>query len=121
MPANNPLIPGVDVDFGGGRIMTIPPLSLGALKRLQTKLAALNEMSALDPRAIEVVVDAAHSALVRNYPDMTLDQVEDLIDVSQLSDVMTAVLDVSGLQRKAQADEKNQTAQPAPQTLTGQP
>jgi hypothetical protein len=106
------LIPGVEFDFGGGRVYTIPPLSLGALQRLQGKLTDLQHRAALDPVALSVVIEALHAALSRNYPDISTDAVAELIDVSQIGDVMTAVLDVSGLQRKAQEDSKNQAAQP---------
>lgn len=106
------LIPGVEFNFGGGRVYTIPPLSLGALQRLQDKLSSLSERTALDPVAMGVVVEALHAALARNYPSMTAADVAELVDVSQIGEVMSAVLDVSGLQRKAQADAKNQAAQP---------
>ena len=96
------LIPGVEFDFGGGHVYTIPPLTLGALQRLQDKLSHLSTMAALDPKAIAIIVESAHAALQRNYPDLTIKQLSELLDVSQLSDVMCAVLDVSGLQRKAQ-------------------
>jgi hypothetical protein len=115
------LIPGVEFNFGGGRVYTIPPLSLGALQRLQDKLSSLNDRTALDPVAMGVVVEALHAALARNYPDMTSADVAELVDVSQIGDVMSAVLDVSGLQRKAQADAKNLAAQPVQTAaLTGQ-
>jgi hypothetical protein len=115
------LIPGVEFNFGGGRVYIIPPLSLGALQRLQDKLSSLNDRTALDPVAMGVVVEALHAALARNYPDMTSADVAELVDVSQIGDVMSAVLDVSGLQRKAQADAKNLAAQPVQTAvLTGQ-
>ncbi len=116
------LIPGVEFNFGGGRVYTIPPLSLGALQRLQNKLASFSERTALDPVSMGVVVEALHAALARNYPDLTEGEVSELVDVSQIGDVMAAVLDVSGLKRKAQAEAKNQAAQPV-QTpaLTGLP
>ncbi|WP_310613735.1 hypothetical protein [Limnohabitans sp.] len=116
------LIPGVEFNFGGERVYTIPPLTLGALQRLQHKLSELSAMSALDPQAISIITEATHVALLRNYPNMTVDELSELLDVSQLGDVLSALLDVSGLQRKAQAEAKNQVAQPVQTSaLTGLP
>lgn len=100
------LIPGIEFDFGGGVKKIIPPLSLGALQRLQGKLEALTSAtSPLEASAVATVVEATHSALKRNYPDVRIDEVADLIDVSNMHDVIGCVLDVAGLRRKAQAEE----------------
>lgn len=108
------LIPGVNFDFGGGRVFTIAPLSLGSLERLQEGLAALgSENSALSPMAVKTIIDATQSSLRRNYPATTRDEVAELIDVGNMFDVIATVLDVSGIKRKEQADLKNPLAQPA--------
>jgi hypothetical protein len=105
------LIPGIEVDFGGGRLYTVPPLALGALQRLQGKLSQLNQASSLEPATVDAVIAATHSALVRNYPEITVEQVGDLIDVGNMHDVISSVLDVAGIKRKAIAEEKNRAAQ----------
>jgi hypothetical protein len=124
------LIPGVEFDFGGGRVRTIPPLSLGALQRLQGALSNLSTANAMDPATLDTVVKAAHGALRRNYPQVTEEEVGELVDVGNMIDVISCVLDVAGLKRKAAQDAKNQTAQStqAPAALlaetpgpTGQP
>ncbi len=107
------LIPGVEFPFGGGKTYVVPPLSLGALERLQGKLASLSSASATDPESIKTVVDAAHSALKRNYPEMTRDEVAELVDLGNMHEVINCVMDVAGMRRKAADDAKNQTAQPA--------
>ena len=114
------LIPGIAFDFGGGRIYTVPPLSLGALQRLQGNLGQIAGVAALSPDTIATVLQAAHAALKRNYPDLSEADVAELVDVGNMHDVMACVLDVTGLKRKALDDAKNQQAQPAPPTaLTG--
>lgn len=115
------LIPGIAFDFGGGRVYTVPPLSLGALQRLQGNLAKMQGDAALSPETVTTVLQAAHAALERNYPEITQGEVADLVDVANMQDVMACVLDVSGLKRKALADDaKNPQAQPVPPTvLTG--
>lgn len=107
---------GVDFDFGGGRILLLPPLTIGSLQRLQAPLAALSDAEALAPASLATIAEAALAALRRNYPTITMDQVVELIDIGNMFDVVATVLDVSGLRRKAAADAKNPPAQPTPVT-----
>ncbi|WP_394788770.1 hypothetical protein [Rhodoferax sp.] len=100
-------LPGVDFDFGGGRVYTIPPLSIGALQLLQSKLADIESASVLEPRSVVTIVQAAHAALHRNYPDITVAEVGELVDLGNMYDVMECVLDVAGMRRKSEADAKN--------------
>lgn len=109
-----PKIPGIDFDFGGGRIYTVPPLALGDLQGLQGRLAALSGNDALDPASISAVLDATHAALVRNYPALSVAEVGQLVDVGNMFDVISCVMDVTGVKRKAaESAAKNPTAQPA--------
>jgi hypothetical protein len=117
------LIPGVAFDFGGGRVFTLAPLSLGTVERLQQPLMALGELEALNPVSIKTIIDAAHASLRRNYPATTREEVAELIDVGNMFEVITSVLDVSGIKRKVQADAeaaaKNLAAQPTLTEPTG--
>lgn len=113
---------GIEYDFGGGVTLLVPPLSLGALETLQGGLAALKSAaSATDPAAVRTVVDAAHAALRRNYPDITREDVGELIDLSNMLDVIAMVMDVSGVRRKEVEAAKNQQAQTAGQQGTPSP
>jgi hypothetical protein len=107
------LIPGIELDFGGGRVMTVPPLSLGALQRLQKKIEALGTADALAPETLATVIEAAHVSLKRNYPQLTAEEVGELVDVGNMYDVVACVLDVAGIKRKADVEAKNRSAQPA--------
>lgn len=110
------LIPGIEYNFGGGRVYTVPPLALGALQRLQKKLEALSTAAMTDPQSIATVIEATHSALRRNYPDITEDQVGELVDLGNMHDVIGCITDVAGIRRKAEADEKNRPALPPAET-----
>lgn len=90
---------GIPYDFGGGRVLVIPPLSLGTYEQLQSRLADLDDRS-ISPEYIGTVVDSVHAALQRNYPDMTREEVAGLIDLQNMQDVMACVLDVGGVKRK---------------------
>lgn len=100
------MIPGVEYDFGGGRIYMIAPLSLGALEIMQERLAELPTLSSVDPVAVKTMVDATHMAMRRNYPDIKRSEVAELVDVSNIGEVYECLLDASGVRRKAQAAER---------------
>lgn len=91
-------IKGIPLPLGGTTYI-VPPLNLGTLERLQERLA--NFTGGVDQESVSTVLDAAHSALLRNYPDLTRDQVAEVVDVANMAEVMEAVMDVSGLRRKA--------------------
>lgn len=103
------MIRGITLNLGGTDYI-VPPLSLGALEELQERIQAFDGTLA----AAGTVVDCAHRALRRNYPDLTRDQVADMIDVGDFQDVMEAVMDVGGLKRK----ELEKNVQPP---ATGEP
>lgn len=114
MKLKAPHIPGVDFDFGAGHEYVLPPLTLGALRNLRADIDQLSTLAMLDNRAIEIVQRAVFNALQRNYTrddgtPLEVRDLDDLIDVSQLQDLMAVVLDVSGLQRKVQDAKKRQT------------
>lgn len=112
------MIPGIEFDFGGGQKRIIPPLSLGALERLQGGLSALEASAAVSPEAIKTVMEAAHAGLKRNYPSITKEEVGELVDIGNMTEVISCLMDVSGIKRKQiEADAKNQPAQ----TVTATP
>jgi hypothetical protein len=91
------MIPGVTVVMGG-QDWTVPPLTLGQLRRLMPKVRQLTEIgAAMGEEQIAVLVDIVTEALRRNYPDITTDSVENLLDLGNASVVLNAVLTGSGL------------------------
>jgi hypothetical protein len=92
-------VKGIPLELGGVTRI-VPPLSLGALEQLQDGLANFTG-DIREPQQITTLIAAAHSALRRNYPDVTREDVADWIDLENALQVMEAVMDVSGLKRKA--------------------
>ena len=93
------MIPGVAVVMGG-REWTVPALTLGQLRRLMPKVHQLSDVSAqMGANQIEVLVEIVTAALQRNYPDITTDTVENLLDLGNAAPVLSAVLTGSGLSR----------------------
>ncbi|QMT41239.1 hypothetical protein [Neisseria shayeganii] len=97
-------IAGVAVTLNGQEYV-IPPIALGALEQLQERIGRFDG-NAQDIQQVSTVIDCAHAALRRNYPDLTREQVADLIDIGNMTEVFEAVMDVSGLKRKAQEAER---------------
>ena len=93
-------IKGVTVELNGTNYV-IPPIALGALEQLQSRIGAFDG-NVQDTKQISTVIDCAYAAMRRNYPDMTREEVADLIDIGNMNEVFAAVMDVSGLKRKEQ-------------------
>lgn len=88
---------GVAVTMGG-QDWIVPPLTLGQLRRLMPKVRQLTEIGAsMGETQIAVLVDIVTAALQRNYPEMTPEKVENLLDLGNASAVLNAVLTGSGL------------------------
>ena len=91
------MLPGVTIAMGG-RDWSVPPLTLGQLRRLMPKVRQLTEIGAsMGETQISVLVEIVTVALQRNYPDATAEMVENLLDLGNASTVLNAVLTGSGL------------------------
>lgn len=91
------IIDGVKIKMAGTDYI-VPPLSFKHLRKLQPKLTLLgNIIGVPSDEQMEAVTELVHAALSRNYPEMTPDSVEELIDLSNLSTIMNAIMGVSGL------------------------
>lgn len=106
------MIPGVMVAMGGQQ-WTIPPLTLGQLRRLMPKVRQLTEIGAqMGETQIGVLIEIVAAALQRNYPDMTAETVESLLDLGNAGAVLNAVLTGSGL--RPQEQPPGEAAAPGP-------
>jgi len=92
------MIPGVAVGMGG-QDWIVPPLTLGQLRRLLPKVRQLTEIGAsMGEAEIGVLIDIVTVALQRNYPDITSDKIENVLDLGNAGAVLNAVLTGSGLE-----------------------
>jgi hypothetical protein len=93
--ADQPLIPGVTLTLGG-REFVVPPLSMKALRELHPQWPTLQSMGDVPTGPqIDVVLGVVHSALIRNYPDLTRDELEELVDLGNLPKALMAVMGAS--------------------------
>jgi len=79
---------------------TVPPLKLKDLRRLGPKLKELREIDGVpNDEQYETILDVIGSALRRNYPDMSRDVIDDVIDTANMLPLLNAVMNVSGLEK----------------------
>ena len=93
-----PRFKGIEFDLGG-TCYVVPPLSMGDLEYMQDKLATFEQFS-LNAESAKVIIDVAHRALRRNYPEITVDELRDLVDLGNAMELFQAVMDISGLRRR---------------------
>lgn len=92
------MIDGVKIKIGDAEY-TIPPLNFKAIKRLQTEIAKMADIqvgATITAEQLDAMVCIVHSALVRNYPDMTEDQVAEIVDLGNAGTIIQAIMGVSG-------------------------
>lgn len=107
---------GDDVEFEGtelklGRaIFIVPPLGLGAAKRLVGRIADFGKLPIEEQ--MDLAGEMAYLALKRNYPDLTRERVDDLVDLGNMNQVFEAVAKVSGFtaQRVPAGNSPGETA-----------
>ncbi|WP_130472619.1 hypothetical protein [Candidatus Magnetaquicoccus inordinatus] len=88
---------GVTVHFAGGD-WVVPALSLGQLKKLMPHFQNL-QGGQFSIEQIDSALQVIHAALSRNYPQLQLEDVEDLVDLATVPILMEAIMRASGLVR----------------------
>ena len=115
------MIPGVMVEMGGQQ-WTVPPLTLGQLRRLMPKVQQLTEIgSEMGETQIAVLVEIVAAALQRNYPDVSVETVENLLDLGNAGAVLNAVLTGSGLRSRERPLGEAPAPGPGPGAVTANP
>lgn len=86
----------------GDTTLVVPPLALGAIKNgLHDKILTLTGLDGVQAildhldDMLEVILSAIH----RNYPDYTAEELAEVIDLGNVVDVLTTVLGQSGYER----------------------
>ena len=86
------LIDGVMVRIAGQNYL-LPPLNLKQIKKYAPVLEGLRP----DLTSIDAIVDVVHASMSRNYPDITKEQLEEMLDLGNVKVVLEAVTSASGL------------------------
>jgi len=95
---------GVPVTLGGTRY-TVPPLSLKQVRLLTPILESFRTVTVdnFDANSLDALMTVIHAALSRNYPNISRDDLEELVDMGNAGALMAAVLGASGLSGNALA------------------
>jgi len=97
------MIQGQKIEIGGKDYM-LPPLGLGGLKKTAELREDYDDMS--EDEKLDALIEMVHAALVRNYPDYTLEEMKaDLHahEITALHEAMPALFQKSGLKRRGEA------------------
>jgi hypothetical protein len=86
-------VPGKEITLGI-RLFVLAPLNVAAVKQYREEIKAVFVGAIPD---IELVAKMAHASLRRNYDDITMAEVEDMIDYGNYFDVWEILLNLSGL------------------------
>lgn len=98
-------IPGFPVNLSG-TVFAVPPLNFKQLKALEPDLKRMGSMQkdleggVMPADAMETFHKVVLASLNRNYPDLTSEDLEELMDVSNIKDLVAAVLGMSDLEKK---------------------
>lgn len=80
----------------GDEMYRIPPLSFRSLQELAEEVEGLKDMVRPTAAQMLTIERIVHAALVRNYPDMKLADVSDMMDVGNYEEVLSAALSIAG-------------------------
>lgn len=97
----------------GGEQYRIPPIAFRAVQELEEEVRGLAAMGQRPtPAQMGTVAKIVQSAMARNYPSITVEQVDEMLDLGNYQDVLSAVLSVTGF-KKAGAESGEPMASPA--------
>ena len=86
------MLEGIKINLGG-RDFVAPPLPLKVFRLHPDWFETLNDLAGLPtPETVEIMTQIILSALQRNYPDITAETLEDLLDVSNMPIAMRAIM-----------------------------
>ena len=90
------MIPGTRMNLGG-EWYVLPPLNLRQCEEFGDLIATLGEASTRPlNEQLKMALPLIHASLTRNYPDITADQVRELIDFGNFTEAAKAVVSSSG-------------------------
>ncbi|MCL2658774.1 MAG: hypothetical protein FWD62_15465 [Betaproteobacteria bacterium] len=94
------LFEGVKLTLGR-QTYIVPALTLKQLRQFGPQLAPMRNLDGHNPTEAEIdgVFEIIHAAISRNYPDVTVAQLQDVIDMNNLLVVMQVIWGQSGLER----------------------
>lgn len=102
----------------GGKNWIVPPLNLRALRELRPKLAIMGDVT--NEESVSALIEVVRTALARNYPEITTEQVEDMIDLGNIAEITSAIVKVNMLVPNAMGSAPAPVAEPSRGTQSTQ-
>lgn len=93
---------GIEVKLGK-KIYVAAELNFFSLKKLAPKIATLVDMTFED--RIDVMLQTIHASLIRNHPEVTLEEVQRTISFSNAEPIFKMILETSGMGEKTQEED----------------
>lgn len=83
----------------GGRDWVVPPLSVKQAKTLWPKILDMDAGITKDnlPDKHDKMIEVIHAAMSRNYPSLTVEEVEDLVDLKSIRRLVPIVMGQEGI------------------------
>lgn len=92
------MIDGITINLGG-KDYIIPPLNFKALKNIQADIEGLSkkdEGAFVSSEKIKNIINIIYFAMLRNYPEITKEEIEDFVDVKNSKVIIETILEASG-------------------------
>ncbi|HLQ13100.1 MAG TPA: hypothetical protein VK130_07625 [Steroidobacteraceae bacterium] len=90
-------IEGVPVRLGG-RVWLVPAINFKRLRRLLPKLLQFSSRTnELTEAALDDAIEVVHLVLTQNYPDLTLEQVEEMMNLRILHELLPIIMGAAGM------------------------
>lgn len=88
-----------------GRQFSLSPLNLGDLRRLEPVLLGLEQRAQSGFAAMLSLVPVIHASLRKLHAELTLEELEESMDLNVFPELLDRVLEISGLKRTQPAGE----------------
>ena len=96
---SEPNFEGTKKNIGGDNYI-IPALSLKQVKNLKPEIDLVSDSTSDQDIRFDAMSKIIFTALSRNYPDITEDQVKDMLDLNNILEIIDAVMNVSGFKKR---------------------
>ncbi len=94
------MLDGIQVKMGG-REFIIPPLNFSSLRKYLPKIQEM--MAEKDPlKLLDINSEILLAALRRNYPELKIDELEELLDFKNVQEIIEALMEASGLKKQGE-------------------
>lgn len=87
----------------GEKEYTVPALNFKRVREVQKlleKIGTVNIGQILTDDQLNMMIEIAHIGLQRNYPDITKEELEEILDLNNIYDVVLAVTGQAGLKKR---------------------